>query len=329
MESNTNRTKSIVEAGIISGIVVVLALINAYMQVFSFIGIFITPIPITILYLRHNVKVTLGAIISSAVIVAMLYQPLVAISTAIIYGLTGIALGYCIKKQLKMSQVLAIMTVVSLITTIVDLSFYAFIITKIGFMGLISENLKSYHDALESARQMTVSLGQSTESYDLIKKIYTDHFIMLFSPSMLIVGSFCSGYFNYFITVKVLKKLKYNVKDTGKFKQFYINNRILAVLIIIGTLGFILNIKKIAVGEYIYFTAVALGISASIFDSIALVLYYLRDRFKLNKALVVVIIIFTVFNQFTGSMYIFLGIADMILDFRKLDPDRLFKNINK
>lgn len=329
MENNRNRTRSIVEAGIISGIVVVLALINAYLQVFSFIGVFITPIPITILYLRHNFKVSLGAIISSGVIVAILYQPLVAIPTAIIYGLTGVALGYCIKKQLKMSKILAVMTIVSLIGTLVSLVFYAFIITQEGFMGLVKEQLKIIHDSLENTKQMSISLGQSTEIIDLLIKTYTDKYLMMVMPAMMIIACFMLGFFNYFITKTVLKKLKYNIKETGSFKMFYINNRIVAVLTIVGLIGLILNMKKVAVGEYIYNTALIIGQFACVFDGIALIIYYLREKYRLNKGLVVIIIIFTIFNPYLGAAYIFLGLADAIMDFRKLDPDRLFKKINR
>lgn len=54
---NKNSTRSIVEAGLMSAMVLVLMLLNAYVPVLGYMGLFILPLPITMLVVRHNLKV--------------------------------------------------------------------------------------------------------------------------------------------------------------------------------------------------------------------------------------------------------------------------------
>ncbi|MDP4177951.1 MAG: DUF2232 domain-containing protein [Bacillota bacterium] len=331
MENRTNKTKPIVEAGIITGIVVVLSLIDGYLNVLSFIGIFITPIPIAILYLRHNIRITLMSILCSTILVAILFNPISSVSLAIIYGLTGIALGYCIKKKLKMSQVLLIMTVVSIITIVLNISIYILLISKTSFATYINSFLSQYQNSLDEAAKISEASGQPKDAVESLKKIFTGHFITVLMMPMLILNCFFTGYLNYLITEKILKKLKYKIESINDIKKFYINNRMVACMIIIGAIGFILKMENIAIGEYIYYTALIVGLTALTIDGAALLIYVLRTRFKLNKWIIILIIALTltITNGNIVVVYIFVGIQDMIIDFRKLDPNRLFKNFNK
>ena len=68
MQNKVYSTKAIVEAALISVIISVIMIITGYLPYFSFIGIFILPIPVTILYIRHNYKVTITAILLSIIL---------------------------------------------------------------------------------------------------------------------------------------------------------------------------------------------------------------------------------------------------------------------
>lgn len=329
MENRTNKTKPILEIGIVTGIVVVLSLINGYLDVLSFIGIFITPIPIAILYLRNNIKISLISILCSTLLVAILINPMSSVSLAIIYGLTGIALGYCIKKKLKMSQVLIIMTIISIITIVLNISIYILLINKTGLTTYINSFLSQYQSSLDQAAKLSEASGQPKDTIESFKKVFTGNFITVLMVPMLILNSFLTGYLNYIITEKILKKLNYKIESINDIKKFYINNRMAAFMMIIGVVGFILKMENIAIGEYIYYTALIVLVTALIIDGIALLICVLRIRFKLNKWIIILIIILSITNFYIVLVYVIIGIQDMIIDFRKLDPNRLFKNINK
>ncbi|MCS4454021.1 DUF2232 domain-containing protein [Clostridium botulinum] len=59
-------------------------------------------------------------------------------------------------------------------------------------------------------------------------------------------------------------------------------------------------------------------------DGISTFIYYMRNKFKISKGILIFIFLITL-----GPLYIiyfYLGLADIMLDFRKLDPFRQYKN---
>ncbi|SQC01733.1 Predicted membrane protein [Clostridium tetanomorphum] len=56
-------------------------------------------------------------------------------------------------------------------------------------------------------------------------------------------------------------------------------------------------------------------------DGLSVALYYLKDRYKMSKGVITLIIFLTMFSQLS-IVYFILGLADLIIDFRKLDPNR-------
>ena len=68
MENKNYSTKAIVEAALISVIISVIMILTGYLPMLSFIGTLILPIPVAILYIRYNNKVTLTAIFVSLIL---------------------------------------------------------------------------------------------------------------------------------------------------------------------------------------------------------------------------------------------------------------------
>ncbi len=98
MYNRQNKTNSLVEAGLIVSLMIVLIMLNLYFPIFSIFITFLLPIPIAVLYLRQDYKITLWAILVTGVITAMINNPITAVIITISFGTIGFLLGYCIKK---------------------------------------------------------------------------------------------------------------------------------------------------------------------------------------------------------------------------------------
>ena len=83
MENKNYSTKAIVEAALISVIISVIMILTSYLPIVSFIGTLILPIPVAILYIRYNTKVTVTAIFLSIILTSILFNPIRAIYAAI------------------------------------------------------------------------------------------------------------------------------------------------------------------------------------------------------------------------------------------------------
>lgn len=330
MYNRTTNTKSIVEAGLNAALVVVIMLMNAYIPAFSLIGTFLLPIPITILYIRYDYKITLSSIFVSAVLVAVLVGPLTALNSSVVYGLTGLTFGYCIRKAKKYSVTLGLLTLASAIGTAFSYYVWGYLLSKSGITGLMQETV----DTIQESKNMTLSMyrqmGVDTTQIEPLFKafdLFTVDMLLVLFPAMLVLGGFLSAYINYIITKSILKRFKYEMPQMTPFTQIYLDNRIVALFIIIICMGLILSSRGIKAGAYISSSGFMIIGFAFILIGIAVVTYFLRKRFNMSKIIITLIIVFAVMSQL-GNIFIIIGFADMIFDFRKVDPNRGFRKTN-
>ena len=321
MHKENFDTKSVVEAGLISSLIVVIMLITIYVPLFAIVGTFILPIPVTVLYLRHNAKITLGAVVVSAVLIAMLYNPISALTTSMLFGATGLTLGYCIKNKKKVWITLVMLAVVSAVATMIDFSIYITFISKEGFVGFINQNLQIMRESIDAASKMGMSkaqLEQLNQTYD----IFTPEFIVEIIPSILLIGGVTSAYINYNVTRGILKRFKYEIEPVPPFSTLYINNRIGTVILIVVIAGTLMSRGNMYLGKYILISSQLILEMVLLIEGISLAAYGLRNKLKMSKLFTVLIILITASTVATSMMFVFAGLMDMIVDFRKLDPFR-------
>jgi Predicted membrane protein len=324
MQNRIYNTKAIIEAGLISAIIVVIMLLNVYVPIFSVLGVFILPVPVTVLYIRHNYKVTLGAVVVSAILIAMLYDPISALTSSTLFGATGMTLGYCVKHDKKFSTTILFLAIASAVSVIINFAIFSSFVNKDGIVGLVNQNIKILNESLNMSKGLYSKMGVPSEQFAQLEKsfsIFTTDFILKLMPAMLVIMSFGSAYFNYVITKSILKKLRYNIEDVKPFNEIYINTRIGTILVLFLIIGILLNKNKMAVGEYITNSSEIILQLIFVLDGLAVVYYYLKNKLNMTKMFIVLILIFTATSQLS-IIYMYLGFIDMIIDFRKLDPYR-------
>ncbi|MBU5486382.1 YybS family protein [Clostridium sp. MSJ-11] len=328
MQNRIYNTKGTVEAGVMTGLLVILALMNIYLPVFSIIGRFILPIPVVVLLLRHNLKVTITSVVASGILVGFIYNPLSGLTSAVMFGITGISLGYCIKKDKDVSVSIFALAISSLIGTIIDFVVYISLISKSTVVGLIDEMVKIMNESFQSVLNMYSQMGISEEQLkpltDSLKLFNTD-FIIKVLPGLLIMSSIIFAYFTYNITRAILRRLNYDIKEMPKFTHIHVNIKI-ATIVAIGLLtGIILVRQNIKIGEYILNSSQLILQYIFLFNGLSVAIYYLRIKYKLSKIMTLLIIMFTLFSPF-AMVYVMLGISDIIIDFRKIDKNRIVDN---
>lgn len=324
MQNRIYNTKAIIEAGLISALIVVIMLLNVYVPIFSIFGMFVLPVPVTVLYIRHNYRITLSAVVVSAILIAMLYDPISALTSSILFGSTGMTLGYCVKHDKKFSRAILFLAAASAVSVIINFVIFSSFVNKEGIVGIINQNIKLLNDSLSMSKELYSKMGVPSEQFAQIEKsfaIFTPDFILRIMPAVLVIMAFCSAYFNYVVTRAILKKLRYNIREPKPFSEIYINTRIGTMVVLSLIIGILLNKNKIVIGEYITSSSQIILQLIFVLDGLALVGYYLKNKFNMSKMVIVLILVFTATSQIS-IIYIYLGFIDMIIDFRKLDPYR-------
>ncbi|MTK12971.1 MAG: YybS family protein [Clostridiaceae bacterium] len=324
MHNRIYNTRAMVEAGLITALIVVIMMITVYIPIFSMFGMFILPIPVTVLYIRHNYKITLGAVVISAILIAMLYSPISALTSSILFGITGMTFGYCIKNDKKLSTTILLLALASAIGIVINFSIYVNLLDKRGMTGFISDNIRIMKESLNLSKELYGKMGVSSEQFASIEKsfeLFTPDFILKLIPAIVILMSFFSAYVSYLLTSSILKKLRYNMKPMVPFSQIYINTRIGTLVGVTLLIGLLLGRSKVQGAGYIINSAEYLLQFIFVIDGISVATYYLRNRFNISKPITALILFFTVFSQMS-VIYVYAGLADMLFDFRKLDPYR-------
>jgi len=332
MKNKNYSTKAIVEASLISVIISMIMIITGYLPIASFIGTLILPIPVAILYIRHNKKITITAIFLSIMLTSLIFNPIKAIYAAITCSIIGIVLGHCVKKNKTSSITLLFLTIGSAISSILTIAFSLSFIAKVNFVDFISKNLElikqSMKSSVDGAKGIYLQNGITPDqlklldkSYEMINKMDVALFLAII-PAGIFIISLVSAYLNYIVSRAILNKLNYKMAEILPFSRVYVSNIVGAVLIGIVCIGIIMASKKITGGEYIQNSSQFLVQFVFIINGLAASTYFLRVKKNLSKPVVVLILGLTTLSPL-GSIYFSIGLMEMAFDFRKLDPYRI------
>lgn len=332
MEHRNYKTKSIVEAGIISAIIVVLMLITGYVPFIAALGTLILPIPVALLYVRHDLKIALLSIVASTIISSLLFNPVQAVLSAVSFSFVGLAFGYGIRKDKSSSFIILILSVLSLVATVLSLAVTVLIIQKTTFAAFINNAITGFNEAMKESMNMAKSLymkaGMTEDQLSQINKLYsmlTPELIFDMGAAVLIVQAFMSSVINYVVAKVILKKLGYNLKKLRSFAELYINSFTAAIIIMPIPLGVYLQAKGIAIGTPILISGQMIMQVVFVVIGISVVTYFLINKYKLSKGIIVLIVIISFTVPMLGTIFIYVGLADMLFDFRKINPNRILK----
>lgn len=328
MQSQKFNTRAVVEAGLISTIIALIMIVAGNLPVLSGITTIVLPIPIAILCVRHNYSVALGGVFTSGILIAIFYSPISALANAVMFGLVGIALGYCIKTKKSGWFSLVIIALSAAAAVAIDMGLLLTFVYKTGFVDFINQNIKLFKDSMEKAyefyRQSGVSESQM-QSFKEASNIITFDYVVQILPASLLLFSFTFSLFVIAFTNMILKRLNYGGIILQPYSMLYINNRIGTVLLIFVIIGALMNNSGLAAGGMIAGAFRIMAEFAFVIDGSALISYFLRNKLKLGKFATGIIIFLTVISPIFMIFYALAGLTDMILDIRKLDPLRTKK----
>ncbi|MCB2313125.1 YybS family protein [Clostridium tagluense] len=332
MKNKDYSTKAMVEASLMAVIISIIMIITGYLPFVSVVGTLLLPIPVAILYTRHNIKITLTAILLSIIITSLVYNPIMAIYSAITCSIVGIVLGYCIKKNKKPSVTLLFLAIASAISFVLTVAFFMLFIEKISFMNFIANKLEFIKESMMiSFNQLKASYVQAgvtpkqlkllNENFELIKKMDV-MMVLVGIPGFIFIFSFISAYLNYMVSRAILNKLNYKMQEVLPFSRVYVSNIVGAVLIGIVCIGIILSSKKITGGDYILNASQLVTRYVFMINGLAASVYFFRVKRNLSKPVVAIIIGLTAISSL-GNIYFSIGLMEMAFDFRRLDPYRI------
>ncbi len=209
-----------VEAGILAAVAIVMALIAIYIPVLGAFVNFIWPLPIIACGVRNGLKWSLLTTVVAGLICAMLINPLQAFILVAVFGILGIILGECMRRNSSPLTILTYGTLGGILALVINFAI-AFLVLDINPIAMMFDSFdNSLLQMAEFQRSHGVAeaeIAASVASYkELIKMM------RIIMPGAFLITAPALAFINYWVAKKILTKLGNKFEDIPPFRNLVI-----------------------------------------------------------------------------------------------------------
>lgn len=323
-------TRGLTEAAIMAAFISMVVILSSYLSFLYGVAMLLLPILVAIIHYKHDMKYSLGCVIVSILITAMMFNPISAITMGVSYGIVGITLGYGVRKKYSPYKILILTIIASSIAIIADFWLTGLLISGENLFVFMKSQAMEMSDiflvSIEQGEKINEAMGMSAQSemINQMKAVMSPEYILMMFPAIFVLTGFLQGYISFIILIKILKRLRYEDIESLRFREFYVTNLVGAFLISIMCVALILVGRGVSWAPSVYNAIFLITIVILSINGVATAQYFLTIKMGLPKVSRVLIIV-AAFMM--GSFIIFgiIGFVEMLLDFRKLDPHRIRK----
>lgn len=312
-----SQSKNIVETAILIAIFSVLTIVSFYIP-FLTLFFLILQTPFIILAYRQGLKNALIGGVVAFFILSLTIGIAQTVVVMVIQFLPGVLVGVLMKKEGRHYSALGFGT---LATTF---GYISMVIVVQSLMGItVAQVINESTTSLVQVVQTTYSnMGMSQTQIDGLIEGLTKSFAFLkiALPSLLVIVSLFSVLVNYYVSVKILNRLKSNsIIPYISFRNFALPNNLSIGLVIFALLSFI-TIKLNLIDQTVLVTNL-MTVLQGVFSiqGLAFILYFMAF-YKLNKVFRVLGIMFLFIVPMGTTMIFLLGIFEQIAKLRLQKP---------
>lgn len=312
MKKDNNKMKKVIEILLIVSIATVLMLLGIYYMPLQFL-IFLYGIPFVVIGIKYEINISIISMILSTFVIGLLTDKLSGLFLLIIFLPLNISLIYTIKSRKKPLEIMAISTVVLIVSFFVIFSIIGDM-TGVSIVNQIEEFLThALNTQLELLEEMDLSSYEMFKLKDTMEDKLKE--VLLIIPSTIMIFSLIMTYINYTISVLILRKLGYGIVYIPQFSRFKLPNNILLGIGIMFLGTFILKIFELFHYETIFINITLLASFVFFIQGLAVIDYKLKAKNR-NWFLRLLALLFFIILIPLGSIITFLGVLDIIFDFR-------------
>lgn len=303
---------AIVLAGMCTALVVVLSLLGFYMPLLSTVVFLLIPLPIAYLGMKEGVKWSIVVTTGVLVLDSTFFGVVSAAFVCAIFGLLGVTMGICYRFKVSAAKTLIAGAVVVLLALVAEGMATLYLL---GLPSLIfgSEGLSQIRDSMLETLPSFYSgeaLDQAKEKVGFLMDAMEKSV-----PYTLVAVSFFYSWASMTLGAHVFKKMGItDIPHLPPFERWEFPKATLALYLLVLAAQYFFKDQ-----EQVSYVAYNLGtLCVSIFWLQGLsVLWWLPHRYPFMKPLRLFIMILSAFIGAIQMMVVFLGIADMAVNYRK------------
>ncbi len=320
MDENRVDTRALVEAGKLSALTLVFALLSLVLPVLSIVTIPLCAVPTVIVSVRHGFKYGILTAVTAGFLVAVLMEPFSAIYLFLIILFLGLSQGISIRRKSPVPGVI-LAGLVGVVVAIVLIAVLAYFLSGIN---LFSEQVKLFRESIAMQEQLGLGYGLSEEEIatqrHLLNQIAESLSQVL--PASIIVLSGWVSTVCCFISYQVLKRLKLKLPKNLNFKMLQIPWFF--------SWGYLFGLAAILFHKWfgVYSETVSMvGMNLLIVFGIIFfvqglaIVFYFFEKYKLSFPVKILFFLLTLFIQVMFQGLTWLGLFDTWFNYRKVSQE--------
>ncbi|CUH95815.1 putative membrane protein [Propionispora sp. 2/2-37] len=318
---NHTNIKPVAEGGLLSALAVMMILISVYIPLLGIATAIIWPVPIALLGVRHGLKWSIMATVTSGVIAAMALQPLTALQMVVAFGSIGVVIGQAIRLDCSPLKTMLAASAISF------LGILAVLLLGFVIMGVnpLSLQMDMINETFTQVIDMYRSTGAFSEAELANMSNLTNNsleYLKVIMPGLMTLSAVFYALINFMATKAVLRKLGRQVRSFPPFRHWYLPRKILYIAAVTAVMYYWGNYRSVAPLDDISMNIGLLLIVLFFVQGLSL-FYYLADKYNLSRLTKGIILFLTFTNAFFMEMVFFAGLWDVVFDYRKLRTPRV------
>ncbi len=310
---NRKGLRPLTEGALLAAVTAVLVLAGFYLPVVGGLIIFLWPVPVVVVYLRHGLRTALMTVLVAGVAVGLFVGPLQAIGLVANFGLMGLALGVGFARQRSPLVALVMATGAFVVSGAISL-LMGVLVAGIAPSELWAQVEAGMRGALDVYRSLGLGAEQLAKMESFMDRMLEGMRLML--PAGIVGGALFSAFINFEVARLVLRRLGWTIQPIPPFAAWRIPRAMLVVLL--------LGVGCVAAGDWqgrqaLYVAGVNLQVLAQMayaVGGLSLAYYYLQ-RWGVQKAFRILILAYVCFVPLLAQLASLAGMADSLLDFRQ------------
>lgn len=306
-----NSGRKITEGGVLLALYSVLLLMTIYLPIIGSILFFFLPIPFILMALKHSTAWTFGFLFIAGVL-TLIFGTMFAIPLTLLMGLTGITIGYCLKREQPfiMLFVNTVLVVLGMILAVLGGTSWIFKINPIDeFFTIVDTSMVKSTEILERFGQ-TIPKERIEDVNNMFEMMNT------LLPTLLVLVSAILVILFFLVSQPIIKRFSTMKIQWPSFRELQLPKSLLWYYLLTMVLTLVVNPEKTS---FMYLALVNLMFILQILILIqgySFVFYFAHVK-KWSKIIPYLVLAGSLVLPIVQSIVRILGIIDLGFPFRQ------------
>ena len=303
-----------IESSLLVAITVIIGLVSVYVPIIGMFAEFFCAVPLAVLTARQGAGKGLSALVVTFILLSMLISPILAMRLALSFGICGVVLGWCIRKNFGAVRIFLSTLIVASAAQVLTLALLIVVMDVNLINTQIEMARESFDESFSMYEAMGVEPARINEAKEQVEPILQT--LVFLMPTLIMLTALINTLAVWFTAKWIFPKLQMKIPTMPPFAEwrfhvlFFYNA-------IIGGLGMYWGFTRGWTEIYeISLNLLVVSVIIGLVQGLSL-LSFVFDRYKISKFMRRVVYVLLLLNMFFLQLVAITGLVDMLFDYRK------------